>query len=182
MKLFDFLKLLTTEKLPFRIEYIDWCENIRVTVDTFSKIEIYEFKDNGIVEFLELTETITTEDDNLITARVQDLINRPLRTWIRAAEDLGIKFIYPYKFVGLDNVEYEATGLLPDFGHGKGVLITSRKDDYEVSIMAELSGDYFLAGLSPIYYDNYNRDNIIRALSDFGWNSRSEKPEWLKVK
>ena len=121
MTLFDFLKLLTSEKYPFKIEYVDWCENVRVTVDTFSKIEIYEFKESGIVEFSELTETITTEDTNLIVTKAEDLIDRPLRTWVKAAQDLGFTFIYPYKFVGLDNVEYEATGLLPDFGHGKGV-------------------------------------------------------------
>ena len=182
MKLFDFLKLLTSEKFPFKIEYIDWCENVRVTVDTFSKIEIYEFKDRGIVEFSELTETITTEEDNFIEARVQDLINRPLRTWVRASEDLGIKFIYPYKFVGIDNVEYEVTGLLPDFGHGKGVLITSRKDEYEASIMADLINDYHLTGLSPTHYDNYDRNNFIDTLSDWGWIGISEKPNWLVTK
>ena len=182
MKLFDFLKLLTNEKFSFKIEYIDWCENIKVTVDTFSKIEIYEFKENAIVAYSELCETMTTEDDNFISTKVQDLIDRPLRTWLKAAEDLQIRFIHPYKFAGIDKVEYEATGLLPDFGHGKGVLITSRKNDYEVSIMADLTSEYHLTGLSPTYYDNYDRKNIIETLSDWGWIGSSEKPNWLIAK
>ena len=182
MKLFDFLKLLTKEKFPFRIEYVDWCENVKVTVDTFSNIEIYEFNENGIVAYSKLTETITTEDDNSISTKVQDLIKRPLRTWLRAAEDLQIRFIHPYKFVGIDNVEYEATGLLPDFGHNKGVLITSRKDADEVSIMAGLTNDYHLTGLSPVYYDNYDRENIIETLADWGWIGKTEKPNWLVEK
>ena len=87
MKLFEFLELLAKEKFPFKIEYVEWCENVKVTVDTFSKIEIYEFKENGIVAYSELTETMTTEVDNYISTKVQDLINKPLRTWLRAAED-----------------------------------------------------------------------------------------------
>ena len=48
--------------------------------------------------------------------------------------------------------------------------------------MADLTNDYLMTGLSPIYYDNYNRDNIIGTLSDWGWIGSSEKPDWLKTK
>jgi len=81
--------------------------------------------------------------------------------------------------VGIDNLEYEATGLLPDFGHGKGVLITSRKDDDEVFIMADLTNDYHLTCLNPVYYDNYNRENIVETLAKWGWIGKTEKPNWL---
>jgi hypothetical protein len=180
MKLFDFLKLLTKEKFPFKIEYLDWCENIKVSVDTFSKTEVYEFKEEGLVEYSELVQTLTIEEPDFMTAKVQNLIDRPLNTWVQAAADLGIKFISPYPFTGIDNRVYEATGLLPEFGHGKGVLIVTRRDDEDtVTTMAELVNDYFLTSLNPASYDTYNRARIIETLSDWGWIGAGEKPDWL---
>jgi hypothetical protein len=179
MKLFEFLKLLDNEKYPFKIDYLVWIGYIRVTVNTFSKTEIYDFDENGIVDYTELTETISTEDQKTINSKILDLIDRPTRTWIEASNDLNIRFIHPYIFKGVDNNEYQATGLLPDFGFGKGVLITSRKDDDEVSKMAEITNEYFMTGLNPYHYDKYDRLSIIETLSDWGWIGNGEKPNWI---
>jgi hypothetical protein len=40
-----------------------------------------------------------------------------------AAQDLGIKFISPFGFVGADGHDYVCSGLLPQFGQPKGTLI-----------------------------------------------------------
>jgi hypothetical protein len=98
--------------------------------------------------------------------------------WLKAAEDLGIKFISPYKFIGVNNQEYEVDGLLPEFGYGKGVLITSRHTDDEAVTMADISNDYMLTGLSPKYYDTYDRKHLIDTLPEWGWIGK-EKPNWL---
>jgi len=180
MKLFDFLKLLTTEKFPFKLEHVEWSNHVKVTVDTFSRIEIYEFDDSGITQYTELQEVTTTEDQNVMEQKLQELENRPSNAWIEAAADLQIKFVHPYKFIGVDGNEHVATGLLPDFGRGKGTLITSRKDADEVFIMADLSNDYRLSILNPVYYDQYDREQIINTLSDWGWIGRGERPDWMR--
>ena len=180
MTLFAFLKLVNKEKFPFRLEYEQWSGNVKVFVDTFSGLEVFSFDENGVVEFLEYHETIVTEDLSVIKSKINGLINRPEQAWIDAAKDLGIRFIHPYKFLGSNNVEYEVTGLLPDFGSGKGVLIADRKSDDEAVLMADLSNDYGMTGLSPRYYDKYDRDSFIQTLSEWGWiGDESEKPDWI---
>jgi hypothetical protein len=100
--------------------------------------------------------------------------------WIEASKDLGFRFIHPYKFTGLDGKDYEVDGLIPDFGYGKGALITSRKTDEEAILMADLTNDYLISGLSPRYYDKYDREIIIETLSDWGWKGEEQKkPDWI---
>ena len=180
MKLFEFLKIIKKEKYPFRLEYIDWNENVKVTVDTFIGIEEFCFDENGITELTEFKEINNTEIANEIVLKINSLINRPLNAWIKASNDLGIKFIYPYKFLGVNGEEYEVTGLLPDFGTKKGVIISDRKTDEEAAIMVDLTNEYFMTGLSPRYYDTYDRLSFIETLSEWGWiGDVSKKPEWL---
>ena len=182
MKLFEFLNIISKEKFPFRLEYEDWSGNVKVIVDTFTNIEEFCFDENGITELTKFQEIKSSEDISEIESEIDDLINRPEKAWIDASKDLGIRFINPYKFIGLNNKEYEVTGLLPDFGNGKGVLITDRKTDTEAFIMAELEGDYFSTGLNPRYYDKYERESFIETLSDWGWNGdESKKPDWINT-
>ncbi len=181
MKLFEFLDIISKEKFPFRLEYEDWSGNVKVIVDTFTGIEEYCFDENGVTELTEFQEIKSSEDIGEIKSKIEDLINRPEKAWIDASKDLGIRFIHPYKFIGLNNEEYKVTGLLPDFGNGKGVLITNRKSDEEAVIMADLSNDYDMTGLSPRYYDKYNRESFIETLSEWGWKGDvSKKPDWIK--
>ena len=181
MKLFEFLTMIDKEKFPFRLEYESWSGNIKVIVDTFCGIEEYCFDENGVTQFTEFQEKKCTEDTAEINSRIIELKDRPERAWIEASKDLGVRFIHPYKFTGLNGKEYEVEGLLPDFGSGKGALITSRKSDDEAVIMADLTNDYFMSGLSPRYYDKYDREHIIETLSDWGWiGEKQNKPDWLK--
>ena len=182
MKLFEFLEILSKEKFPFRLEYEDWSGNVKVIVDTFIGMEKYCFDENGVTELTEFQEIKSSENSMEIKSKIEDLINRPEKAWIDAANDLGIRFIHPYKFTGVNEEEYEVTGLLPEFGTGKGVLITSRKSDEEAVMMADLTNDYFITGLSPRYYDKYDRESFIETLSDWGWISKeSKKPDWIKI-
>ena len=179
MKLFEFLDIINKEKFPFKLEYQDWSGNVIVTVDTFSKIQEYSFNKDGISELIEYREELTTEDKSKINSIIKGLIDRPKKAWIDAANDLGIEFIHPYSFIGTNGQEYQVTGLLPDFGNGKGVLITDRKTDEEAIIMADLNGDYFSTGLNPRSYDKYERESFIETLSDWGWIGKGKKPEWI---
>ncbi len=181
MKLFEFLELISKEKFPFRLEYVDWSGSVKVIVDTFTGIEEYCFDENGMSEMTEFQEIKSTEDLSEIKFKINDLINRPEKAWIDAANDLGIMFIHPYKFSGVNDEEFEVAGLLPEFGAGKGVLITNRKSDDEAVIMADLTNDYSMTGLSPRYYDKYDRESFIETLSEWGWiGEESKKPNWIK--
>lgn len=181
MKLFEFLETISKEKFPFKLEYEEWNGNVKVIVDTFSRIEQYLFNENGVIEHTEYNEVKTIVDKEEIESKIIDLINRPEKAWIEASQDLGISFIHPYRFTGLNGEKYQITGLLPDFGSGKGVLITDRKSDEESVLMADLTNDYFTTGLSPRYYDIYDRDLFIETLSEWGWIGKGEKPNWIKI-
>jgi len=180
MKLFEFLKILNKEKFPFQLEYQDWSGNILVKVETFSNIEIYSFNEDGIFDHTEYIESNTTEDENVIIAKITDLINRPERAWIDASKDLGIEFIHPYIFKGLNDVEYEVTGLLPEFGFDKGVIISTRKSDEEAVLMADLANEYLMTALNPNSYDKYDRALFIETLNEWGWIGKGKKPIWIK--
>ena len=183
MKLFEFLEIIKKEKFPFRLESESWSGNVKVIIDTFSGLEEYCFDESGVTRFTEFQEKKHTEDIAEINSKIRELIDRPERVWIEASNDLGIRFIHPYKFTGLNGEEYEVAGLLPDFGSGKGALITNRKTDEEAKIMAGLTKDYFMSGLNPRYYDKYYREYIIEALSDWGWiGEEQNEPDWIKSK
>lgn len=181
MKLFEFLSIINKEKFPFRLEYIEWSGEVEVIVETFAGEEKYYFDENGVTEFTELQETESSEDKSKIRTKIDDLINRPEKAWIDASIDLGIRFISPYKFVGLNGEEFEVTGLLPDFGFRKGVLISSRKSDDAAIFMADLTNDYLITFLNPAHYDKYDKESFINTLSAWGWNGEeSKKPNWIK--
>lgn len=179
MKLFDFLKLLSLEKFSFNIDYVEWSNEVKITVDTFVGIEIYTFDHKGITNHTAFEKQVSTGKRKAILQKLEALTDRSLKAWVEAAKDLNVTFIYPYTFIGIDNIEYQATGLLPEFGHGKGVLITSRKDNDDVFKMADLTNDYFLSALNPYHYDQYNREQIIETLSDWGWIGEGSPPDWL---
>lgn len=180
MKLFKFLKMLEHENLQFRLEYEGYSNSIKVIVDTFMNYEIYTFNKNGITNFLELQEVKDTEDINYIKHKIENLKDRSLKAWKTASKDLGIEFIHPYIFKGIDGEEYEAVGLLPDFGNGKGVILTDRKTSDDVFFMANLMNDFHITLLIPRYYEVYDRERFIQTLSDWGWiGTESQKPDWL---
>jgi hypothetical protein len=124
-------------------------------------------------------EVFSTEDRTIINQKIDGLINRPLNAWINASKDLGIEFIQPYFFTGIDGENYKVTGLLPEFGSGKGTIIISRKDGERADLMAELTNDYFMSALNPTYYDKYNRELFVDTLSDWGWIGKGDPPEWI---
>jgi len=180
MELFEFLDILATEGYTFTMEYLPTDNEIKVSVDTFTKKEDYIFNRNGITEFMEYVEADESEDENEIMDKIGDLVDRSKRAWTEASEDLGIKFIAPYRFTAANGEIFEAAGLLPQFGTGKGVLIIDQKTDDEAIAIAEQSGEYFLSALSPRYYYNYNRELFIETLSEWGWIGEGDAPEWLQ--
>lgn len=180
MDIFEFLKFLDKEAYPFQLRYDVSLREIEVVVEAFSKKEVYTFDEDGVSSFYELIERNYEEDDTeLMKARILDLKDRSARAWIDAAADLNIKFIHPYHLIGIDGYEYEFAGLLPDFGGKKGMLIPDRKTTEDALLMAELVGGYSMTYLNFTYYNEYDRDIFIEALSAWGWNKKNDPPEWL---
>jgi hypothetical protein len=128
---------------------------------------------------MELLKGDSTENKKIIFEKIRDLKNRSSRVWSEAAVDLGVKFVSPYKFIGINGKEYEVDGLLPEFGFGKGVLITSRHTNEDAVLMAEESNEYMIPGLNPTYYETYDRQHFIETLSDWGWIGHGNKPNWI---
>ncbi|MCP3930935.1 MAG: hypothetical protein GY705_17760 [Bacteroidetes bacterium] len=177
MKLFEFIKRISKEKFPIRLEYKESLDCVDVEVDTFSEKWVVSFDENGFVDF-----TIYTDIDFPINENVESLetlFNRPETAWKDAASDLGIEFISPFKFTGSDGVKYELTGLLPQFGGKNGTPITSRKDKNQAVFEIEKVEGYYLSGLNPRYYDKYDRERFIDTLQEWGWTSKDPAPEWV---
>jgi hypothetical protein len=175
MKLFEFLERISQEKFPIRLEYNEkW---INVEVDAFYERWVVSFDDEGFLDF-EIFKDIDAPDNENADI-LEELFNRPEKSWKDAASDLGIEFIHPFKFIGTDNKEYEITGLLPQFGSKNGALITSRKDDEEALLEAYKLEDYCRSALNPVHYDRYNRKLFIETLKDWGWYSNEVAPAWF---
>lgn len=176
MNLFEFLDKISKEKFPFHLHYVEWSSTVEVHVDAFYERWVVSFNQNDFVNYTRLAET-EANIENL--GALSELFERPKKTWGRAAKDLGITFVTPYSF-SFNGNEYHVTGLLPDFGSGKGTLITSRKDLEEACLMASLTKQYNMSGLNPYHYDRYSRDHIIETLNDWGWCGKGKPPSWFK--
>lgn len=180
MNLFKFLELLDHEKYPFTIEYAGYSGLVLVNVELFNKKLEFLFNENGLIEFEEFKSIRTSEDKYEISTILNSIIDRPEKAWKKASEELKFEIITPYKFIGIDGEEYEAPGLIPNFGYGKGVILLNRKTDEETCIMAELSNDYFITALSPIYYDEYDKDTFVSTLKEWKWiGPEEDKPSWI---
>ena len=176
MKLFEFLKFIEKEKYPIRLEYMDsgW---INVEVDAFTERWVVSFDEDGFMDFSVFSDSNAKDSEN--ANRLQELFERSKNSWIEAAKDLEIEFISPFIFTGSDGAEYSITGLLPQFGSEKGVLITSRKDDEESCLESTKLTEYYQTGLSPYHYDKYERESFVETLKDWGWYSNAIAPKWI---
>jgi hypothetical protein len=108
---------------------------------------------------------------------------RMARAWKEAANDLGIEFLSPFRFAGPDGCEYVCSGLLIHFGGPKGTTIHSGLEDpdLEATIEAAEAMGFYTSGLSPHYYEAYDRELFTNTLNDWGWfGDESQKPSWYK--
>ncbi len=176
MTLAEFLKRIRKEKFPFTLKTPGKSGRVEVQVDAFFEKWTVAFMEGEYAEYA------VFEDDGLKAVEnppgIDDLFDRPERSWQKAAEDLGIRFVHPYMFTA-GGKKHRLTGLLPQFGGKKGALISSRKDAEESRKAAENSGDFFISGLNPYHYDRYNRELFIQTLNDWGWSAKGPPPEWF---
>ncbi|NOX84482.1 MAG: hypothetical protein GXO86_00725 [Chlorobi bacterium] len=176
MKLLEFLERINREKFPFTLHYVGENDRIEVEIDAFFEKWVVIFAGGEYTEHAVFPDNGIQDTEN--PKSMDDLFDRPQRSWKKAAEDLGIEFISPFSFTA-NGIRHQVTGLLPQFGGKKGALITSRKDPEEARSAAEDCGNFFISGLNPYHYDRYNRERFIQTLNDWGWSGEGTPPAWF---
>ena len=100
------------------------------------------------------------------------------RAWREAASDLAIRFDSPFAMEHRGGL-YWCDGWLPDFGSPLGAVIAGRVTVDGVLDAADELG-YFASGLSPRYYETYERYLFIETLNDWGWFADpANAPSWF---
>lgn len=106
------------------------------------------------------------------------------RAWKIAAKDLSVEFVSPFICRDENGIELTCSGWLPHFGGPKGAIILGREDNPPPEIENEFEFvhglGYWASGLSPFYYEHYNRRSFINELRDIGWFGPEElRPIWF---
>lgn len=98
--------------------------------------------------------------------------------WRAAARDLEVRFVSPYRISAEGEPEVWCCGVLPDFGGPNGAAILGRFSTSVADALAEKGGHY-VSGLSPLYYELYDRSQFQETLNDWGWFGHSSPPTWF---
>jgi len=182
MTIFEFLKILNEQNYDFELKYDKIC-SIEVLVHSPFGIEIFTFSEEdgkSIVDGVVIYKEHTRIDDNSeLTQQIEKLINPVQKVFKQAAKDLNIRIEMPFIMKEIDGEKYSTTAYLPDFGEGKGVLICLMNENIESLILEEMSKEYFISIISPTGYCEYNREDFIASLVDWGWNGKGNPPEWF---
>jgi len=99
-----------------------------------------------------------------------------IKAWEKASKDLDIQIETPF-LLKTDNGEIRYDLLIKNFGSELGTLIITTDNMSEFD-KAEKFG-FYCSALNPFYYENYDRENYIETLTDWGYFGKQEnKPEW----
>lgn len=100
------------------------------------------------------------------------------KAWLVAAADLGIKVDAPFVLKTGDGREFHFMALIRDFGGPLGTLVCLPDSFEEYKDISEDHG-FYCASLYPEGYSEYERDQFIETLNDWGWfGDESKKPSW----
>jgi hypothetical protein len=96
--------------------------------------------------------------------------NARAAAFAEASEDLGFRFVTPFRFKGKDGRSYQCTGWIPFVGAPAGMLVIDASDpDLDRLLTAANELPFLTPGLSPRYYDKYNRSRFLAMFEDLGW-------------
>lgn len=111
---------------------------------------------------------------------LSDIESAIAKSWLQAAEDLGIKITSPFVLT-LDSHEYLFIAFLRNFGSQKGTLICTI-DQWKIYLPVARSQGFYCSGLADSYA-KYDRQEFIDTLDDWGWYGSTEnKPSWYTGK
>ena len=96
--------------------------------------------------------------------------------WHAAATDLGFRFTSPYLATSCDGRQFEALGLVHEFGGRIGTLISAEP---AADLYPDVGDGYGVSYLDYRGYARYKRDLWIEMLDDWGlWGEPSRGPAW----
>ncbi len=101
-----------------------------------------------------------------------------IKAWLEASKDLKINIEAPF-VLKTDNVEIKYDLLIKEFGSKMGTLIITIDNMSDFDNAKKLG--YYCSALNPFHYENYNRENFIETLTDWGYFGKQQnKPEWYE--
>ena len=107
-----------------------------------------------------------------------DASRRIVEAWRAAAADLGIRVTAPFALPGpRGGAPVEFLALVHDFGAPAGALVCAAHD-WDALESAGGACGYFVSGLYPDAYANYDRGQFIDTLEDWGWFGGGPPPSW----
>ncbi|MGH9665213.1 MAG: hypothetical protein ACRD9L_12380, partial [Bryobacteraceae bacterium] len=99
--------------------------------------------------------------------------------WLKAAADLGIKVVAPFKLSVANGEAHWFEAYVADFGGPKGTVVGNL--DHSLNDIRKKHG-YYASNLSSSY-ETYDRKLFIDTLDDWGWFGEKEKqPPWYTGK
>jgi hypothetical protein len=105
------------------------------------------------------------------------VLSEQLRQWKIAAAELGFKIEAPFT-LETPKGTFQYFARLPEFGSGKGMLVSVGKYDHDKSLVAIDCG-YGVSNLSE-HDEPYDRRVFVDMLSDWRWTGpAAEEPKWL---
>jgi hypothetical protein len=96
--------------------------------------------------------------------------------WREAAAGLGFRFTSPYLATAQDGQQFEALGLVHEFGGRIGTLISAEPS---ADLYPDVGDRYGVSYLSYRGHARYERELWIELLNDWGfWGPPSHAPAW----
>lgn len=101
--------------------------------------------------------------------------------WQKAATDLDLQIVVPFKFTLATGNHLEPILLVKQFGATNGMLIFGGYDQIASNIDELHSAGYGFCVLEePLVNEEYNREDFVEMLKDWGWSGNEERPNWLE--
>lgn len=102
--------------------------------------------------------------------------SKVVAAWQEAAADLGFRFTSPYVATSTGGLQFEALGLVHEFGGHIGTLISAEP---EADLYPPVGDGYGVSYLAWDGYSRHDRDSWIEMLADWGfWGEPSRTPSW----
>jgi hypothetical protein len=104
-----------------------------------------------------------------------------LQFWHKAADDLGLEITAPFNLSLSSGCKLEAILLIHQFGGAKGMLIFTNYGDVEPYVNEIVDAGYGFSILDePGEHEEYNKEEYIELLTDWGWCGDNDSwPVWF---
>lgn len=104
-----------------------------------------------------------------------------IQFWRNAAIDLRLQLVVPFCLELASGHEIKALFLVKYFGAPNGMLVFGCYEDVSPYIDEVVKAGYGFSVLDePLENEEYDKDECIEVLADWGWGGNMEdKPDWL---